>query len=137
LPQRRDLLEERFLALLSTIENAFQSLFGISPYITFGTSLNSEMFAILRSGIPEAVPAHLSDHYSMLRFKGEIIKEMTKSPVEELQLSQKELEKECVKERLLKIGGEIEKLEKSGNHGGVTSLLDDFKKLSFHLKTLT
>jgi len=136
IPTRRDLLEERLLALLTVIASDIQSSLGDSPYLSFTVSLNAEIFAILRAGAPSTMPEHLTDHYSMLRFKGEILKEITDSPVTEFRLSQRELEKECVRDRLFTIKGEIEHLEKSGNQADVALLLADFRTLSLHLKTI-
>jgi len=82
------------------------------------------------------VPEHLAEHYSMLRFKGEILKEITDSPVAEFRVSWRELEKQCIRDRLFTIKGEIEHLEKSGNHADVALLLADFRTLSLHLKTI-
>ncbi len=135
--RRRDLLEERFLALLAVIEYALRDSIGDSPHIAFGSSVHSELFAILRNGVPESVPVHLTDQYSMLRFKGEILKEMTELPIEELAVSCRELEKECVRDRLLAIGEEIERLEKSGEGASAAPLLNDFRTLSLHLKSLS
>lgn len=135
--RRRDLLEERFLALLSVVGGSLSTPSNVSPHITFTSSPNGELFAILRSGAPTDVPAHLADHYSMLRFKGEILLQMTKSAEEEFHISERELEKECVKDKLLAIGSEIERLEREGDRSKVSSLLADFRELSTHLKTLS
>ncbi|OGG79286.1 DNA primase [Candidatus Kaiserbacteria bacterium RIFCSPLOWO2_02_FULL_55_12] len=135
-PTRRDILEERLLALLTVVAHDIQDSFGDSPYLSFTASQNAEIFAILRAGAERPMPEHLAPYYSMLRFKGEILKEITDSPVAEFRVSWRELEKECVRDRLFTIKGEIELLEKTGKHGDVLPLLADFKTLSLHLKTI-
>ena len=63
---------------------------------------------------------------------------MTRSTQEEFSLCARELEKESVKERLLEIGKEIERMEKVGNNDiVVVSLLNDFRTLSEKLKVLS
>ena len=136
IPTRRDLLEERLLALLTVVASDIQNSLGDSPYLSFATSLNAEIFAILRAGAESPVPEHLAEHYSMLRFKGEILKEITDSPVAEFRVSWRELEKQCIRDRLFTIKGEIEHLEKSGNHADVALLLADFRTMSLHLRTI-
>jgi len=136
IPTRRNLLEERLLALLTVVASDIQNSLGDSPYLSFATSLNAEIFAILRAGAESPVPEHLAEHYSMLRFKGEILKEITDSPVAEFRVSQRELEKQCIRDRLFTIKGEIERLEKSGKQADVAPLLTDFRTLSLHLKTI-
>lgn len=136
IPTRRNLLEERLLALLTVVADDIRDSVGDPPHLSFAASQNAEIFAILRAGAEGPMPEHLADYYSMLRFKGEILKEITDSPIAEFRVSQRELEKECVRDRLLKIKGEIELLEKAGKHGDVVPLLADFKTLSFHLKTI-
>ena len=109
-----------------------------SPHIAFNASLHGELFAILRTGAKDMrVPPHLEENYNMLRFKGEIIKEMVPSLTEELRVSERELERECVRERLLHIGSEIARLERAGDSASISALLTDFRTLSLHLKSIT
>jgi len=136
-PSRRSLLEERFLAIMAILEPEVKNSLAHSLHLSFAASTNADIFAILRAGAESTIPPHLLDHYNMLRFKGEILRDITESPIEELRISERELEKECVRDKLLKIGEEIERLEKSGNLAGMVPLLADFRNLSHHLRSLS
>lgn len=134
-PKRRDLLEERLLALLPLVgeERKNQSL--QNHYLTFTSSLHQELFGILSGeGKMLAASPELLKQLEIFRFKGEVLAQMVSDPVQEFLLCKRELEKECVKERLLVLGEEIGKKEKEGNQTAVTTLLQDFRLLSERLK---
>lgn len=138
LPPRRMLLEERFLALATLVSRDFFFRELGEHHIVFGSQLHNELFEILNASAPAApYPPHIQEGLDLLKFKGEILAQMTKDIEQEFILCKRELEKESVKERLLKIGEEIERLEKTGEQSGVTVLLQDFRTLSEKLKMLS
>ncbi len=134
IPTRRDLLEERMLALLSFVKEDLRKKEFADHHVTFTSSANQRIFETLLGGGVAAGAPELKNDLDLLRFKGEVIAQMTRDLEEEFTVCKKELEKECIKERLLKIGEEIEKKEKAGERAVVTSLLNDFRALSDKLK---
>lgn len=135
IPSRRDLLEERLLALLTIIDGELKKeAFGGEHYLVFTSSLNQQLFDSLRLA-GDASSSDLKSHLDILRFKGEVISQITKDVSEDFFACKSELEKECIRERLLKLGEEVTRKEKEGNQAVVTSLLEDFKLLSAKLKS--
>lgn len=135
---RRELLEERMLTLLTLVREEVRRRELEHHHLIFSSSLNAELFGILRDGLPavKIVPA-LEEHLKLFRFKGEILSQMTKDLEEEFVSCKHELEKEGIKERLLQIGAEIERREKEGNQTVVSALLQDFHTLSEKLKLIS
>lgn len=136
-PLRREALEERLLALLTAVDNNVKTAELAKHHIIFTSSLNQELFeALCSSAAPAALAANLQGPLETLRFKSEVLAQTTQNLKEEFLVCKRELEKECIKERLLKLGEEIERREKEGNRAAVTSLLQDFREFSDKLKTL-
>ncbi len=135
IPSRRDLLEERLLALLTVISGELKrDAFDREHYLVFASSLNQQLFDSLRLA-EDVASADLKSHLDSLRFKGEVISQITKDVSEDFFACKSELEKDCIRERLLKLEEEITHKEKGGNQTVVTSLLEDFKLLSAKLKS--
>lgn len=138
IPTRRDLLEERMLALLSFVKDDLRNKEFADHYVVFASGTNQRLFEVLLGEGMAAVGApELKNDLDMLRFKGEVLVQMTRDVEEEFLSCKRELEKECVRERLLKIGADIEKKEKAGDRATVASLLTDFRVLSNTLKSLS
>lgn len=137
IPTRRDLLEERLLALLSFVKDDTRSREFASHHVVFALDANRRLFEVLLVGGAAAVSPELKNDLDLLRFKGEVLAQMTRDVEEEFLSCKHELEKECIKERLLKIGEEIEYREKAGEQAVVASLLQDFRALSGALKLLS
>ncbi len=138
LPTRRELIEERLLALLTVLKDSarFEGLEG--HHLTFASGVNAELFGLFQAGVASVKPApHLAGPFDLLRFKGEVLAQMTPDVEEDFYTCRRELEKECIRENLLKLGEEIERKEKEGNATLVTSLLRDFRALSEKLKTIS
>ena len=94
-----------------------------------------ELFNHLRVvPVSDTVSESLRQEADLFRFKGEVLAAMTDDVNEEFSLCRRELEKESIKERLLKLGAEIEAREREGNGLAVTALLNDFRNLSEKLK---
>lgn len=136
-PTRRDLLEERMLALLCFVKEDLRKKEFAHHYVAFTSDINQRIFETLLGGKVTVAAPELKNDFDLLRFKGEVLVQMTHDLEEEFLSCKRELEKECIKERLLKIGGEIEKKEKEGDRVLVTSLLQDFRALSDKLKLLS
>ncbi len=134
-PKRRDLLEERLLALLPLVGEEVKNQNLQNHYLTFTSSLHQELFGILsEEGKMLVASPELLKQLEIFRFKGEVLAQMVSDPAREFLLCKRELEKECVKERLLVLGEEISKKEKEGNQTAITTLLQDFRLLSERLK---
>ncbi len=139
-PTRRDLIEERMLVLLSILREKIKPEDLENRYLVFTSAFNQELFSFLQKG-QTAETANLApqfkDGLDLLKFKGEVITQMSTNAEAEFGICIRELERECVKERLLKIGEEVNRMEKSGDQIGVTSLLNDFRTFSDKLKVLS
>lgn len=140
LPTRRELLEERLLTLLTIIKEETKNRELEQHYLIFTSAANQELFDALRNNSePKVATAdiNIKESLDLLKFKGEALAEMTSNLEEEFRACKRELEREGIKEKLLKIGSDIERLEKEGRGVEVTSLLQDFRSLSEKLKMLS
>ncbi len=136
LPTRRDLLEERLLVLLASLgKEARAAAAGSDHKIKFRSALNENIFTMLTGNLA-AVSPEITSHLETLKFRGEILAKAVEDLGVELRICRQELEKECIKEELLKIGEEIRKKEEAGNHTEASSLLRGFQELSTRLKIL-
>lgn len=134
---RRELLEERLLTLLTLIKKEIQDRELKDHVIIFTSTLRQNLFDMLRN--EAAIPAATADfknELEVLKFKGEALKEISKNPEEEFLICKRELERESIKEELLKIGAAVDRLEKANRAGEITPLLQSFRSLSEKLKTL-
>ncbi len=139
-PARRELLEDRLLALLAGAAEGSKIKELSRSQIIFVSDVRERLFAALTNGAgvssvetpADDVAAHLAD----ARFRGEILREKIFDPDEEIRLCVRELEKISLKDRLGKLGGEIEQRERERDHLSVTTLLEDFRMLSERLRAL-
>lgn len=142
-PSRRDLLEDRFLTVLAFVPDELKKRELGEHRISFASALNGELFGFLLGGADAAAaPARaeavrLAPHIEALRFKGEVLREIVPDLESEFILCRRELEKVCVKERLLALGEEIERIEREGGHTAAAPLLEDFRSLSEELRVLS
>lgn len=136
LPTRKELLEERFLALLPTVATVPQNFHTFSPHLAFSSSMHDNIFRAL-TGDTGADQQVIANNLEILKFKGEVLLQSLPDPLQEFLLCKRELEKECVREKLLKLGDEISKLEKEGRTDGLQKLLQDFNFLSSELKIIS
>ena len=99
---------------------------------------DEELFAILEN-TPQAkvVTADLQENLNLFKFKGEALSEITANLEEEFIICKRELEREGIKEQLLKIGADIERLEREDKRVEIASLLQNFRSLSEKLKMLS
>lgn len=137
IPRRRDLLEERMLTLMPLVSADIRSRELANHHIIFTSSLNQEIFAALYNNLPRTdLTDNVKEQLDMLKFKGEVLAGITKSVNEDFLNCKMELEKDSIKEQLLKIGKELQTKERGGNRQEVAILLQSFNELSNKLKTL-
>ncbi len=136
-PSRRELLEDRFLALLVLMPEERWSRTAETPRITFGSALNERLFHTIADGAGAAALPELTSHLEMLRFKGERLLEVVADLETEFNLCRRELEKMGVRERLVELGGQIERIEREGDHPAAVPLLENFRSLSEELRALS
>lgn len=142
---RRELLEERVLALMTVVAEDLRLRELQNHHLIFAVSDHSELFKVFAeipgasSGDPGAqnLPPHLKEKVETFRFKGEVLLQMTDDVEEEFIAAKRELEKECIKEKLLSLGEEIKRIEQAGNREALQPLLVDFRTLSEKLKILS
>lgn len=145
---RREMLEERYLGLLSTMSEEERLREAENQDMVFTLPDHQELFRILtapaiasategKSELAAELPAASS--VELLRFKNEIMGESTRttSPKEEFLLCKLELRKSSLKERLQQLTADIQRTEKTGDRAITTSLLQDFRTISETLKSLS
>lgn len=136
-PPRRVLLEERFLTLLSLLVSQNREKVLSEWKINFTLPEHQEIFELLKEKLSVSeVKPELREKFELLRFKGEILATITKDLELEFGICRRELEKEYLKEELIRLGGEIERLEKEGKQMDLRPLLENFRELSLRLKQL-
>lgn len=133
---RRELLEERFLTLAALIppEAAKPILDGWD--MPFALSANEELCKVIR-GDKEAHTELYGEALTLLKFKGEVLAQLTSDPEKEFSICKRELEKECVRECLVRVAKDIEASERAGNTAALTPLLENFRTYSQRLKMLS
>lgn len=131
---RRELLEERYLGLLSTLDENERLREAQNQDMIFTLPDHQQLFQVLTIPASANTPAT-----EMLRFKSEIISHgiSAKNPKEEFLLCKLELRKVMLKERLQQLTVDIQRTEKTGDRTIVTSLLQDFRTISETLKSLS
>lgn len=138
IPSRRELLEERLLILLTIVKDEIKMRELASHSLTFTSALRQELFTILgNNSQTKIVSADIQENLNLFKFKGEALTEITANLEEEFMVCKRELEREGIKEQLLKIGMDIERLEREDKRIEVASLLQNFRSLSEKLKTLS
>ena len=136
LPTRRDLLEERLLALMPMVTEEIRQRELSEHHLVFIAASHQEIFNTLLGGLERLSAPHIVEALDILRFKGEVLAQMTENISEEFMACKRELEKECIRERLLKLGSEIENKERTGDQQRVAVLLQNFRELSDTLRKL-
>lgn len=130
---RIEMLEERYLSLLSTMAETDRLREAENQDIVFTLPDHQALFRTLTVANPSLAEAAVE----VLRFKSEIISQQsTTSPQQEFLLCKLELRKAALKERLRQLTVDIQRTEKAGDHAVVTSLLQDFRTISETLKSL-
>ena len=127
---RRELVEERLLALLSVVDEETKRRELPEVRLVFASDLHQKLFDALSVSTGQAVAPELQNQVELLRFKGEVLSQMTEHPGIELRVCSRELAKETIRERLVAVGIEIQKLEKEGKTEALAPLLQNFKELS-------
>ncbi len=106
-PTRRDLLEERFLAVLALlpVEARHQKLG--EQRIVFSSELSGRIFRALTADSEIAEASELAEQLESVRFKGEMLREVMPDIEKEFVVARRELEMMCVRERLAALGQTI------------------------------
>lgn len=136
LPGRRDLLEERLLALLPFAGPEAREQ-GLSGHLAFVSDTRTRIFTLLTANPVQATSSELAKEIEMLRFKGEVLCQTLPDAAHEFLLCRQELEKECIREELVRLGNEIGQIEKKGERDAVIPLLQNFRALSEKLKNFS
>jgi len=134
---RRELLEDRFLTLVSMVAPEVRTSAMRDREIAFTSPFGGELFSAFKTGdIPrEGSPLHAE--WASLQFKAEVVRTLVDDPVVEFGVCLREFEKECVRERLARLSAEIGEKEREQDASAVGSLLQDFRMLSEKLKMLS
>lgn len=136
---RRERLEEKFLMLATMIPDGMRVQALKEHSIIFRSGANQNIFAMIMapgdSGITSSETG--AQDMAMFIFKSEILSSDVSDIKNEFLLCKRELEKECVKEKLRELEEEIQRKESNGEQTEVAHLLQDFRKLSETLKQLS
>lgn len=144
--QRKKLLEERLLSLLTISDNAdFRKVIkeAAGAHLTFSSPLYERLCSLLTQDQTswDTIISQCTDEergaLDLFRFKGEALMEITQNLDSEFASCTREFEKECVRERLLELGEKIRHHESVKNEQDVPPLLRNFRTLSDKLKTLS
>lgn len=138
IPTRRELLEERLLILLSVVRDEVRSRELTGHYLEFTHPLYKNLFDYFtKDELGRHAAPLIQEHIATLKFKGEMLGEITKDIDRELMVCIRELEKVSIRERLLRLGEEIDRREREGGVVLVGELLQNFRTLSDKLKLLS
>ena len=133
---RRELLEERFLTLAALLPPEATQPILAAWDMPFALPAHEELCRAIRGG--EMAQNELyKDALALLKFKGEVVAQLTSDPEKEFSICKRELEKECVREYLERIAKDIEVSERAGNSAALTPLLESFHAYSQRLKSLS
>ncbi len=137
LPQRRELLEERLLALLAVVPQETSKELFKTHAISFINPVNETLFFSL-TGLSTTPPSQeLEKQLGLIRFKSEVLAQILANPAQELLLCKRELEKEGIKGRLTELGVTIRRMESSSTRETLEPLLREMTVLTTQLKTLS
>ena len=136
---RRELLEEKFLTLCAMVPTAMRERELKNHHIMFRSAQRQNLFALVTSSSNSdtaSSPSTVQD-LEMFKFKSEIVGQDIHNAQHEFLVCKRELEKECIKERMYGHQEEIARQEKEGNHTAVMNLLRDMTNLNTILKQLS
>ena len=136
---RRERLEEKFLMLLAMIPEGMRVQALQDHSLIFRSGTNQNIFAMITasaSSKAESSGIAVQD-MTMFTFKSEILSGDVSDIKNEFLICKRELEKECVKEKLRELEEEIQRKETNGDHAEVVVLLQGFRRLSETLKQLS
>ncbi len=135
--QRRHMLEERLLILLSMASQDVRGREFQTHRVRFADAGHREIFEAFVSGGGEGALASrpgFRERIDLLRFKGEVLAAARETLDEELRLCKKELEKQSLREDLGRISDQIKESEKLGQTDETGRLLREFQETSGQLK---
>ena len=136
---RRELLEEKFLTLCAMVPEAVRERELKDHHIVFRSAEKQNLFALV--GFPASPgvvqsPSMVQD-LEMFKFKSEVIGRDIQNAEQEFLVCKRELEKECIKEKMQERQIEIAQKEKEGNHTAVEDLVKTMANLNKILTQLS
>jgi DNA primase len=136
---RRELLEEKFLTLCAMVPEALRERELKEHHIVFRSAEKQNLFALVAFSAHLGVapsPSAIQD-LEMFKFKSEVIGRDIQNAEQEFLVCKRDLERECIKEKMQERQEEIAQKEKEGSHAAVTDLLKDMVHLNKILKQLS
>ena len=107
-------------------------------HIIFRAAENQNIFALV------TMPSHMTDKaptaaqdLEMFKFKSEVLARDIQNIEQEFMICKRELEKECIKEKMQERQEELVEKEREGNHVAVADLLKEVNNLHKILKLLS
>lgn len=136
---RRELLEEKFLTLCAMIPEAMRARELKEHHIIFRSAEKQNLFALVISSADSdaaSSPSAVQD-LEMFKFKSEVMGRDIHNAEQEFFVCKRQLEQECIKEKMQERQIEIAQKEKEGSREAVTDLLKDMVSLNKILKQLS
>lgn len=136
---RRELLEEKFLTLCAMVPEAMRERELKEHHIIFRSAEKQNFFALMMMPPTSDVESSASvvHDLEMFKFKSEVIGSDIAHIDQEFLICKRELEKECIKEKMQERQEEIAQKEKEGSYAAVADLLKDTANLHKILKQLS
>ena len=136
---RRELLEEKFLTLCAMVPEAMRERELKEHHIIFRSAEKQNLFALITFSAGSDIgllPSVVQD-LEMFKFKSEVIGRDIHNVEQEFLVCKRQLEQECIKEKMQERQIEIAQKEKEGSYEAVTDLLKDMVSLNKILKQLS
>ena len=132
---RRERLEEKFLILLAMVPEELRKRELKEHHIVFRSAENQNIFALVTA--PAEAGESAAQNLEMFKFKSEVLARDVQNVEQEFLICKRELEKECIKERMRERQEEIVRNEQEGNAAAVADILKDMGDLHKILKQLS
>ena len=136
---RRELLEEKFLTLLAMVPEEVRERELKEHHIIFRSAEKQNLFALVTASLTSgaSTSASVVQDLEMFKFKSEVIGSDIEHVDQEFLICKRDLERECIKEKMQERQEEIAQKEKEGSHAAVNDLLKDMVNLNKILKQLS
>ena len=134
---RRERLEEKFLTLLAMVPEEMRMRELKDHHIVFRAAENQNMFALMTTSFQANANESAAQDLEMFKFKSEVLAHDTENIEQEFLICKRELEKECIKEKMQEHQEELVRKEKEGNMSAVADLLNQVMNLHKILKQLS
>ncbi len=134
---RRNRLEEKFLTLLAMMPEETRSRAVADHYIDFLSAEHQNIFALITVPRNNDTAGEKLSEQEMFQFKSEVLTADVRNSEQEFLICKRELEKECIKEKMQERQQEIAQQERAGNTEAVADLLKEIINLHKVLKQLS